>query len=80
MSVCNIAKSWIISGFIENPHNVLGGVDLPLVTFSQRVNKKQNRSRVRNSKKPKLNMVHINVTNYHAIIRYILADFVKLRK
>ena len=34
-SVCNISKSWIISGFIEDSHNFLAKVETPQVTLSQ---------------------------------------------
>ena len=34
-SVCNLSKSWPISGFIEFTHNVLVEVEIPQIALSQ---------------------------------------------
>ena len=75
-SVCNLSKSWPISGLIEDSHNFLAKVETPQVTLSQIEKKNKKKWQFRNPKKPMVNMIHINLTYYHGIIRYILDDLV----
>ena len=79
-SVLNLAKYWIIAGFIKDTHTFLGEFYLPPVTLTQTGKKKQKISKFRNPKKPKVNMVHMNLTGYHNIIIYIMDHFVALHK
>ena len=78
--VLNLSKSWIIASLIEDPHNFLSEVDLTSVTFSQTVQNKQNKPKVGSTKKSMVNIIHMNLTDYHAINTYIMAGFMAHHK